>query len=226
MRNYNLNRLDKSNNFLPGTMSRSFLVLLLVLIAAAIETAAQRCENTNLSRKYDFITSTVKGKNPNDNSEEISEVHLQIVNKANKNQIQQIIVKAEYLFPDEFTDCSAVRSYITGVNKNADADDNDFGSLIVADFNFDKREDFAVKDSSGGNGGPGYAFYIQNELGKFKEDSFLSGYFPATIDVRRKRLVTYSHADVGHYWERIFIYNPATKKWTALKPRYRKNLGT
>jgi hypothetical protein len=211
-------------------MTKPYLLFLLVSIVAVDGTSAQRCEHTDLSRKYNYITSTVKTKNAQSGQDEISAVHLQAITKVDKKRIQEIVVKPgrpDGLF-DEFTNCSAVRSYLTGKNKNTDAADNDYGDFIVVDFNFDGREDFAIKDDMGGNGGPNYEYYIQGRSGKFQLDSFLTtkmGYFPE-IDARRKRLITYVHADVGHYRETVFIFNPTTKKWIAGKSRIRKNLGT
>jgi hypothetical protein len=206
-------------------MFKSFLLFVIVMSAVANGTFAQRCEQSDLSNKFNYIITTVKKKNADSAQAEISQVFLQIVGKANKKQIQQIAIKPAHLFDDAFTDCSAARSYITGKNKDAEAEDNDFGDFIVADFNFDNREDFAVKWDSGGNGGPTYEFYTQNKSGKFQKDSFLTGkmgFFPGTIDTRRKRLITYVHADVAGYHENIYKYNPVTRKWISLKPIYRK----
>ena len=209
-------------------MTKSILFLLLVSIGGADGTPAQRCEHTDLSGKYDYVTSTAKTKDAKTGSDEISEIRLQIISKSNKKQIQDVVVepgRPRGLF-DEFTNCSAVRSYITGKNKDADALDNDWGDLIVADLNFDNREDFAIKYDSGGNAGPAYEFYTQDKSGRFRKDLFLSnemGFFPGTIDTRRKRLITTYHADVAHYWEEIFKFNQVTRRWIKVKSTRRKN---
>ena len=83
-----------------------------------------------------------------------------------------------------------MRSYITGLNKNAKALKNDYGDFIVADFNFDGKEDFALKyNANYKSSGPLYAFYIQQADGSFKNNQFLTGKvgtFPAIIDSKQK----------------------------------------
>lgn len=206
-------------------MIKSLLLILTFIIAATSSGFAQRCEQNDLSKKYDYVISAVKTKTANGEQPEISEIRLQIRSKADKKQLQKIVVKPDLLFQDAFTKCSAARSFVTGKNKNAEATDNDYGDFIVVDFNFDNREDFAVKRDSGGNGGAFYEYYIQDKRGTFKKDAFLTdqiGYFPGTIDARRKRLITYIHANAYGYNENIYKYNSTTGKWIFFKQTYRK----
>ncbi len=121
-----------------------------------------------------------------------------------------------------FIDCKTVRSYSTGINKTSKAIDNDFGDLIIADFNFDNREDFAVKNDSGGNGGPTYNFYIQDKNKNFTIDKFLTTqmeFFPSKFITKSKRLVTYVHANAYQLSENIFEYNEKLKKWKYKESR-------
>lgn len=206
-------------------MIKSLLLLLIITISAAHVCRAQQCELTDLSKKLIYRVAVVKTKFADEELRRISEIRLQIIDKTNKSRIQRITVTPDYLFQDAYAKCTAARSYITGKNAEADAADNDYGDLIVADFNFDGSEDFAVKRDSGGNGGAFYQYYTQNKRGAFRKDSFLTdriGYFPGTIDRRRKRLVTYIHADASGYNENIYQYNSAAKRWTFLKQTYRK----
>lgn len=178
---------------------------------------------TDLSPKFNYQIAAVRVKDA-DGSPKISMVRLQISSKANKNRIQRIAVKPEFLFQNAYTKCSATRSYITGKRKKAQAVDNDYGDFVVADFNFDNREDFAVKRDSGGNGGAFYEYYTQNKRGAFRKDAFLTdviGYFPGTFDARRKRLITYIHADAFGYHENIYAYNSAARRWKFFKQTYR-----
>ncbi len=194
-------------------------------MAAAISGFAQTCRYNDLSKKYNYVVTVVKMKDTDDEQTRVKKISLQINSKANKKQIQRINITPEYLFQTAFQSCSAARSYITGKNKNAEADDNDYGDFIAADFNFDNREDFAVKRDSGGNGGAFYEYYIQDKRGTFKKDAFLTdqiGYFPGTIDARRKRLITYIHANAQGYNENIYKYNSTTGKWIFFKQTYRK----
>jgi hypothetical protein len=52
---------------------------------------------------------------------------------------RQINFGSIWMSDASYSDCNNVRSYITGVNKYDIAEDNDYGDIIVADFNFDKK---------------------------------------------------------------------------------------
>ena len=206
-------------------MIKSFLLLLTFVVSATNVSRAQQCEFTDLSKKFNYRVGALRTKNAGDDAPRISEIRVRVISKTNKKQIQRIVFAPEYLYQAAYTKCSAARSYLTGKNAKADATDNDYGDFIVADFNFDGREDFAVKRDSGGNGGAFYQYYAQNKRGAFVKDSFLTdqiGYFPGKIDARRKRLVTYIHANAFGYNENIYQYNSAAKKWTFLRQTYRQ----
>ncbi len=206
-------------------MIKFILLVLTIIIPAARAVYAQPCELTDLSEKFNFRVTVFKSKEADDgDARRISQIRLQITAKTNKKLTQRITVTPDFLFQDAFTKCSAARSYVTNKNAKAEAVDNDYGDFIVADLNFDTLEDFAVKRDSGGNGGAFYEYYIQNKRGAFLKDSFLTdeiGYFPGTIDARRKRLITYIHANAFGYNENIYKYNSVTQKWTFFKQTYR-----
>ncbi len=211
-------------NCLRGNRLPKFLSALIISIVAPQIMFAQRCKLTDLSENFNYDVSVTKAKD-SDGDSRVTKIRVKIIGKISKKTVQQIVVKAELLFADSYKDCSATRSFMTGKNKNAEADDNDYGDFIVADFNFDGKEDFAVKRDSGGNGGAFYEYYTQNKPGVFQKDAFLTdeiGYFPGTIDARNKQLVTYIHANVAGYNENIYKYNPTTKKWIFFKQTYRK----
>ena len=132
----------------------------------------QTCIITGLSNTFDFNTNIRRIKNVNEPDSCIVTVFVQ--NKISKQKVQTVCFGTEYPLGDSsFVSCSNVRSYTTGINKNAEVVDNDFGDLIVADFNFDNKEDFAIKREEGGNGGPLYNYYIQISPITFKLDKFL-----------------------------------------------------
>ena len=131
-----------------------------------------------------------------------------------------------FLFEDAYKNCNDVRSYITKQNKNMEAPDNDYGDFIVADFNFDGKDDFAIKYDSGGNAGSIYVFYIQQDNMLFKKDIFLSNhveFFPIDIDSKSKTVTTHAHADVYGYYESVFRFNTKTKKWKMSERTYVKS---
>jgi len=68
-----------------------------------------------------------------------------------------------------------------------------FHDFIIGDYNFDGLEDFAILYDSGGNGGPSYAYYFQNNNEEFYLDQdFLlnQGSFPKKIDHINHTLTT------------------------------------
>ncbi len=101
--------------------------------------------------------------------------------------------------------------------------DNDFGDLVVADLNFDSREDFAMIKDSGGNGGPVYNFYIQNESGEFILDKFLTEkmeFFPTRIVKSNRTLITKVHANVCQVGEHTYQLDVKLNKWKQIKHRF------
>jgi hypothetical protein len=136
--------------------------------------------------------------------------------------IQTIHFKEDLLFDTVFKDNKNARSYVTGKNNNAQVSDYDFGDLIIADLNFNGREDIAVKYDSGGNGGPIYNFYLQDNDGHFYKDNYLTTYvgsFPADIEPNKKTITTQIHANVSQEARKTFRYNSRTKKWHLIKWR-------
>jgi len=134
--------------------------------------------------------------------------------------VQKISFNAGFLFEEAYQKCNTVRSYITGRNQNKEVLDYDFGDLIVADLNFDGKEDLAVKYDSGGNGGPMYNFYMQDENGQFKIDNFLTdsvGSFPRFISFKSKTITTQIHANVYQEGKKSFRYDSASKKWKLVR---------
>lgn len=198
---------------------KNIFILLVFLICPKI-LFAQKCLHKNLSEKFDFEIKLTKIKIENEEIDSNS-VKIIVLNKIS-NKKQEINYGANYFFSKTFENCNSVRSYSTGENKNAEILDNDFGYLIIADFNFDKREDFAIINDSGGNGGPTYNFYIQNENEKFILDEFLTTqmeFFPTTFKNKSNELITYVHANAYQLSKNTYKYNITTKKWKFKKHR-------
>ncbi|MFH6998640.1 XAC2610-related protein [Flavobacterium sp. FlaQc-57] len=190
------------------------IILLLIYLVFPKIALGQTCLHKNLSKEFNFEIKVRKIKNP---KEEIDSNTVKIIvhNKIT-NKKQEINFGSSFLFEKTFINCKTVRSYSTGINKNSEIIDNDFGDLIIADFNFDNKEDFAVKNDSGGNGGPTYNFYIQDKNKNFALDPFLTSemeFFPSKFIVKNKRLITYVHANAYQLSENIFEYNEKLKKW-------------
>jgi hypothetical protein len=179
---------------------------------------AQTCLHTDLSKKFDYKITLHMKKITNDSIDR--DITLCIINKKNQAILQKINFISPFLFDTVYTDCNAVRSYITGKNEDMEAPDYDFGDLIIADLNFDGKEDIAIKYDSGGNGGPFYNFYLQSGNGKFVLSHFLTdhvGSFPKYVNSKHKTVTTQIHANVHQEGKKTFRYNPTTKKWRLIR---------
>ncbi len=190
-------------------MIRSFLVLLLVCNIAY----GQTCTHTNLSRQYDF---RVKHREETEN--DLLAITISVIDKKTKKETQKISYKGGsiFLFTAEYSNCNNVRSYSTGINKNKQVVDNGFGYLVIADLNFDNRDDLAVVTEEGSNAGPMYSFYIQDTNGKFVRNKYLTEhlrFFPRTINTKKKTLETTSHASSSSVRNNVYKVDSATNKW-------------
>jgi hypothetical protein len=129
------------------------------------------------------------------------------------------VLASGFLFTSAYAHCNAVRSYTTQSGQDIDIKDYDYGDLIIADFNFDGKEDFAAKNDSGGNRGPTYNFYLQNSAGSFVPDNFLTehmGHFPDRMDKPAKMLVLESDNGLWHF-KTSYRLNTKTGKWQETK---------
>jgi hypothetical protein len=100
--------------------------------------------------------------------------------------------------------------------------DWDYGDIIVADFNFDDKDDFAIKKGEGGNGGPAYDYYIQNSDSTFILDKFLSdklSCFPNHFNKTKKTLTTICRSTAVSVVETVYRYDALTNKWSVISNR-------
>ena len=205
-------------------MQKRIYLLIAVLGLTLPKVKAQTVAYTKLSDKYLFKVNTVKATT-RDNADKISKLVLSISDQNNK-LLQQITVTPEYLYSTTFKSGDQSRSYITGKNVKAEHMDNDFGDLIIADLNFDGKEDIALKYDSGGNGGPLYNFYVWQPSGLFVKDNFLADnmqFFPADINSKDKTLTITVHASAFDNNKTTFKYNTQTKHWAIIKSTLIKN---
>jgi hypothetical protein len=188
------------------------------LALTALNIYGQTCIYTGLSKTFVFQTNIIRIKL--DKEPDSCLISVYIIIKTTEKTIQSIRFSSNFLLGDSsFVCCNNVRSYTTGKNINAEVIDNDYGDLIVADFNFDNKEDFAIKREEGGNGGPLYNFYIQAENTTFTLDKYLSQtmiWFPANIDKGKRTLTTVVHANAYQMSETTYKYDPPTNKWARV----------
>lgn len=180
----------------------------------------QEYSNTKLSSKYDFLIKPEKAKTAAGFSE--CKITIKIKDKVSA-KAQSINIVCEMIYEGSFEGNDTTMSYTTGFNKNRKIADNDYGDLVVADFNFDGREDLAVKKEEGGNGGPLYNYYLQDKDAKFVINDFLSNemtFFPAEINAKRRTLMTLVHANAYQVSETIYRLDFKSAKWKQISQRF------
>lgn len=164
------------------------------VIKDSVESRA--CELTALSNQFDIFLDI---KRVNDEREVYDSciVKLIISDKKNKVKLDSIEYTSLYLFKSTYSNCDSVTSFSTKYHGKREVLDNNFGDIVVADFNFDDKDDIAFITEIGGNGGPIYSYHIQTADNKFIADSYLTDsviYFPQNIDRKKKQLTTLVHA--------------------------------
>jgi len=182
-------------------------------------TFGQTCIHDDLSSS---LRITVTKRKPGDSILRSQvPIEVTIIDKASKKNVQVISFKATELYHKSFTKCNCVRSYSTGKNRNAIVTDTDFGDIVVADFNFDSREDIAIK-SDEENSGTYYRFYLQGKDKLFRLDPFLTdsmSIVPTYFNKVRKTLTTYQRAGVRDA-EQIYRMDMRTNKWHLIRHRF------
>lgn len=189
------------------------ITTVICLLYMCIYSYGQKCTHTNLSKKYNFITS-VERQNENE-----CDITLTIVEKLTK-VLKHIIIHSDGMLKDDYINCDNVRSYVTNVNNKLAAEENDYGDLIIADFNFDGKEDIALKRESVGNGGPIYKFYTQNNKFDFVEDKYLTQtvmFFPEDFDTKLKALITNVRANTYQKNKITYQLDVNSGKWKIIK---------
>jgi hypothetical protein len=193
------------------TSIKSFIAFFAcIFITSAIR--AQLCTHIRLSSAFTFTTKVERIKLDTAYRDSCM-IRISITNKRSGKTVQVIQYSSTFLYDDVFKKCTRVRSYSTGLHSKAEAPDNNYGDLVVADFNFDGKEDFAVIRESGVTQGPQYSFYIQSVSGIFNYDKYLSEtmvYFPK-INRKKRTLTAYTLAGAIGVFERIYKQDKLNK---------------
>lgn len=182
---------------------------------------SQTCLHRDLSSDLNFKTN-IKRIKIQERTFDSCTVKIEIFKKSTNKIRQTIVFGSDLLFKESFSNCNNIRSYSTGKNKNVQSVDNDFGDLVIADFNFDGIEDFAIKKEEGGNAGPQYFFYLQDKKGNFILDRFLTDkvvFFPSKINSKKHSITTVVHANAYQVCETTYRLNE-TGKWEKTGQRF------
>jgi hypothetical protein len=187
----------------------------------------QTCIHTDLSKSLIFKTSIQRIKRGQYISDSCI-VHIAVSRKQGYAANYIVTFSTVQLSKRDYTSCNWTRSYSTkkkATNKNPVALYEDYGDLVVGDFNFDGRDDFAAKCQSP-NGGTQYNYYVQLKSGRFEFDKFLTkevGYAPNRLNASTKMLQTFGHAGAG-WGETTFIFSSRTGKWKKTKHLFLRSL--
>jgi hypothetical protein len=182
------------------------------------EVTTRTCELTNLSNQFDisvYLKRFADGRQVYDSCI----LKLIIVDKKTKSKIDSTELTSLFLFSNTYENCDSVTSFSTNYKNNREIVDNYFGDIVVADFNFDNKDDVAFITDIGGNGGPAYCYYLQSRDKKFYVDRYLTDsviYFPEFIDKKRQRLTTRVHAGACCVGVHIYQLNKSTSMWNQI----------
>lgn len=201
-------------------MKENLLILIVIFTFSVCK--SQNCLDRKLSQNFDFDVSLIS-KDKNDLGKAI--IIIKIFDKRKAIQLQTIEMESEFILKSEsFKNCENNKSFSS--NEFLKSNENDFGDLILADVNFDGKEDIAVKREEGGNGGPLYNFYIQSENQKFILDKYLStemSYFPDYLDSKEKTLHIYIRKDNLTEEGITYSYSEKNQSWFVLNKRQYRN---
>ncbi|GEM_PF-6648523 len=176
------------------------------------------CSFKDLSANFDF-TVTVNWAENDFDMPFAGSMEVEITDKNSRIKAQVVTVQSEFMAVifDSFS-CANKRSFYTGVNADEEIIDNNWGNFIVRDFNFDNREDFAIKVADN-NVGSLYAYYVQTD-DSFRREDYLSDKVGLMMDsFDSNTLQAYRSAPAGcckmiHY---TYQYSPANHDWALIK---------
>lgn len=177
--------------------------------------SATKCEQTKLSKQFDMAID-VKRYSDEIKIWDSCGVKILIRDKLTKVYSDSILLSSVFFAGELFANCDSMVSYTTKVNTKRQIFDNMFGDLIVADVNFDNRDDIVLVHEAGGSGGPLYKYFIQSEGAIFRADKFLTdsvAYFPDVIDSSKWQLTTRAIAGACCVSENIYQLDKSTREW-------------
>ena len=167
------------------------------------------CDNNTVSDEFDFQLS---GYTPTGDEDDDNHVSLAIISKKDKQLVQTITLEKGAAFR---YDCSSFSFAKDNAVKDS-VSDGIYGDLVVADFNFDGKEDLAVAFEVGFS--EFYNFYLQDN-GKFVLNNYLTdsvGLIP-NLDVANKTLTTWIREGANRIQIQTFLYNGEKKQFSLLK---------
>lgn len=177
---------------------------------------------TDLSNEFDYDISVNHWKTA-DSIRGFSEWKLTVIDKVTGQFTDSICLGSESYYEFVGNDRNRIRSLVTNTTDGFELHDNDQGDLIIADLNFDRKEDIALVRKSWGNGGPIYDFYIQGKHGQFSRDHYLSEIvmsFPEEINQAQRTIRTRTHANVMGAVIETYKFVGGKGQWRFVRRQY------
>ncbi len=152
----------------------------------------------NVSNKFQYYLQFLS------KGEENNKLKISIYNKET-SEVQEIYYQPRCIFDFESL-CSEV-SYFKN-NKKIDEGLEGHHNFIIADYNFDGLEDFAILKDVGGGGGSWFTYFFQDKYGKFREDNFFPlndvSSFPFEINPKDKTIKIGHPVGAMKAWSAVF----------------------
>lgn len=180
------------------------------------------CDQTKLSNQFDLSINLRRYTDTVENHDSCS-VTVFIREKNSGRNLDSFFITPLLYFGDIFLNCESMTSYSTKYNSSREIVDNYFGDIVVADLNFDNKDDIAIINDNMGNGGPLYSYFIQTTNNKFTLDKFLTDsvtYFPKKIDKAKRRLITYVRAGAYSVGEHVYHLDKTNNEWKQTSHKY------
>jgi hypothetical protein len=107
--------------------------------------------HTDLSNEFDVHVNFRRYVFKKTNREDSCIAEVLIQDKQSKANLDALSITSRFYLDDAFKNLQNVRSYSTKTNADKQAVDNYYGDIIVADLNFDNKDDVIVINDAGGN---------------------------------------------------------------------------
>ncbi len=181
------------------------------------------CEQTQLSTQFDILVDF--RCIPLEDLVDSCMATIIVKDKSATKHFDTITVTSNFYYLTQVSfNCDSMLSYTNIYNADRLEMDNYLGDVIIADFNFDNKDDVAVVNAMS-NSGAFYSYFIQSPDNKFVFNAYLTdsmSYFPKIIK-SKKELVTYVIAGACCYVEYHYRYLPRTKEWKEVS--YQRHCG-
>jgi hypothetical protein len=218
--------------------ARLFITLLAVIAAAgsggarAQQFGLQETYNlrhTGLSKQFDMALEIKHYVAPESSEYFLTDsvsVTIDVTDKKTRKRLDRVDVMPSPWVCSYYLDDKRrgdATSYSTGFNADRELYDGYCGNVVVADLNFDGRDDIAAVVYSSVSDGPFYAFFTQTADGKFLRDDFLTEhmtFFPSEMDSSSRRLTTWVHANAREVCRSIFELSRTTGKWRMVSQEF------